>query len=137
MNYVRFITPHWRVRRCGADCGPFGPAYDALWEGDGSDAVRAAIRAELDWFEQHLPVPEPRRAAFCVKSRGRWYPDGLCWFVAEAREMIGHAFVLAALLGELGVPFRKVATRRPGTVLYRDPWQVVAKPHGGERLLFH
>jgi hypothetical protein len=26
------------------------------------------------------------------------------------------------------VPSRKVATRRPGTVLYRDPWQIVAKP---------
>lgn len=137
MNYVRFITPHWRVHRSDADCGPFAPAYDALWYGDVPEALRVAIGAELNWFEEHLPVPKPRRSAFCVKSRGRWRPDGICWFVDEAREMIVHAFVLASLLGELGIPFRKVASRRPGTVLYRDPWQIVAKPDGSERLLFH
>jgi len=128
MNYVRFITPRPRLRRCGADCGPFGPAYDALWERDVPEVLREAIRQEIDWFERNLPVPKPRRDAFCVKSRKRWYPDGICWFVAEAREMIAHAFVLASLLRETGVPVHKVATRRPGTVLYRDPWQIVAKP---------
>ena len=92
------------------------------------EVLRQAIWQEIDWFEQNLPVPTPRKDAFCVKSRGRWYPDGICWFVAEAREMIEHAFVLSSLLREIGVPTRKVATHRPGTVLYRDPWQIVAKP---------
>ena len=128
MNYVRLITPQRRLRRCEADCGPFGPAYDAAWDPRVPPVLRDAIWYEIDWFEQNLPVPQPRRDAFCVKSRGRWYPDGICWFVAEAREMIAHAFVLASLLGEVGVPVRKVATRRPGTVLYRDNWQIVAKP---------
>jgi hypothetical protein len=128
MNYVRLITPRWRVRRVGADCGPFGPAYDAVWDPDVPRVLLDAIWYEIDWFERNLPVPKPRKHAFCVKSRGRWYPDGICWFVAEAREMIAHAFVLASLLREIGVPVRKVATRRPGTVLYRDPWQIVAKP---------
>lgn len=137
MNYVRIITPLRRLHRCDADCGPFGPAYDALYSGDVPQALSDAIWHEIDWFEHNLPVPSPRREAFCVKSRGRWYPDGICWFVAEAKDMIAHAFVLASLLAEIGVPFRKVATRRPGTVLYRDPWQIVAKPTGNEQLLFH
>lgn len=128
MNYVRFITPARRLRRVQADCGPFGPAYDAVYERDVPDAIRNAIWQEVEWFNANLPVPKPRRDAFCVKSRGRWYPDGICWFVAEAREMIEHAFVLASLLRETGVPVRKVWARRPGTVLYRDPWQIVAKP---------
>ena len=128
MNYLRFITPRRRVRRVGADCGPFGPAYDAVWDPDVPRVLQDAIWYEIDWFERNLPVPKPRKDAFCVKSRGHWYPDGICWFVAEAREMIAHAFVLASLLGEIGVPVRKLATRRPGTVLYRDPWQIVAKP---------
>ena len=42
--------------------------------------------------------------------------------------MIAHAFVLAALLREVGVPVRKVWADHVGTVLYRDPWQIVAKP---------
>jgi hypothetical protein len=128
MNYVRLITPQRRLPRVGANCGPFGPAYDALWERDVPRVVKDAIWYEIDWFERNLPVPTPRRDAFCVKSRKRWYADGICWFVSEAREMIAHAFVLASLLREAGVPVRKVWTRRPGTVLYRDPYQVVAKP---------
>lgn len=123
--FVRFITPWWRVRR-HVDCGPFGPAYEASRDRGVADVLRIAIRHELDWFEGHLPVPH--RDAFCVKSCRRLRRDGICWFVAEARQMIAHAFVLAALLREVGVPVRKVATHRPGTILYRDSWQIVAKP---------
>ena len=42
--------------------------------------------------------------------------------------MIARAFVLASLLREVGVPVRKVWSDHVGTVLYRDNWQVVAKP---------
>jgi len=136
MNYVRFITPRWRLRRVDADCGPFGPAYDALWQRDVPEVLREAIWHEIQWFECNLPVPAPRRDAFCVKSRKRWYPDGICWFVAEAREMIAHAFVLGSLLRETGVPVRKVWADHVGTVLYRDRWQVVAKPNSATPLLF-
>jgi hypothetical protein len=136
MNYIRFITPWWRVRR-DVDCGPFGPAHEA-WRSDAvPEVLRIAIREELDWFEQNLPVPSPRREAFCVKSRKRWRPDGICWFLAEAREMIGHAFILASLLDEAGMPVRKVATHRPGTILYRDRWQIVAKPIAVTPTLYH
>lgn len=136
MNYVRFITPAWRVRRVDADCGLFRPAYDAVYERDVPQVLRDAIWQEVEWFNQNLPVPSPRRDAFCVKSRKRWYPDGICWFVAEAREMIARAFVLASLLRETGVPVRKVWSDHVGTVLYRDPWQVVAKPNEAVPLLF-
>jgi hypothetical protein len=128
MNYVRFITPARRLRRVQADCGPFGPAYEAAWDPRVPRVLQDAIWHEIDWFETNLPVPSPRKDAFCVKSRGRWYPDGICWFVAEAREMIAHAFVLASLLRETGVPVRKVWADHAGTVLYRDRWQIVAKP---------
>ena len=134
MNYVRFITPAWRVRRVEADCGLFGPAYDALWDREVPEVLRRAIGQEVDWFEQNLPVPPYR--SFRVKSRKRWYPDGICWFVSEAREMIARAFVLASLLHETGVPVRKVWADRVGTVLYRDAWQIVAKPNEATPLLF-
>jgi len=134
MNYVRFITPWWRVRRVAADCGPFGPAYDVLWERDLPEVLRVAIEQEIDWFEKNLPVPP--YGSFRVKSRGRWYSDGICWFVSEAREMIAHAFVLASLLRDVGVPVRKVWADYPGQVLYRDPWQIVAKPEAATPTLF-
>ena len=136
MNYVRLITQARRLRLVDADCGPFGPAYDAVWDPRVPPVLQHAIWQEIDWFEENLPVPTPRRDAFCVKSRKRWYPDGICWFVAEAREMIAHAFVLASLLREVGVPVRKVWADHVGTVLYRDAWQVVAKPNEAMPLLF-
>ena len=122
--YVRFVTP-WRGSR-GINLGLFGPAGDCERDCSVGAALREAIWIELDWFAVNLPVPA--RSAFLVKSRRRWYPDGICWFVDEAREMIARAFTLASLLRECGVPVTKVATRRPGQILYRDDFQIVAKP---------
>jgi hypothetical protein len=42
--------------------------------------------------------------------------------------MLAHAHALAALLWDSGVAVDQVWTRHPGQLLYRDPWQVVAKP---------
>lgn len=83
--YIRFITPWWRMRR-HVDCGLFGPAYEASRDGEVAESLRVAIRLQLDYFEAELPVP--RRSAFRVKSRGRWYADAICWFTGEADRMI-------------------------------------------------
>ena len=130
--YVRFITP-WPVRR-GVDAGLFRPAYSASRSSAVAEPLRVAIRHELDWFESYLPVPSWER--FRVRSRKVWRPDGICWFVDEAREAIARAFGLAALLRECGCEVVKVATRRPGQILYRDPWQIVAKPEGATPTLW-
>lgn len=130
--YVRFITPWWRLPR-GYDCGLFGPAYACARDAEVPAVLREALRAEIGWFEENLPVP----SRFWVKSRGRWLSDGICWFVDDAREPIARAFALAALIGEAGVPARKVATRRPGTILYRDRWQIVAKPDEATPVTWH
>lgn len=122
--YVRFIAP-WRIRR-GIDRGLFGPAYAAAEAPAVAEPLRVAIRHELDWFKANLPVPG--RACFEIRSCKAWRPVGICWFVDEAREAIARAFGLAALLRECGCEVTKVATRRPGQIPYRDPWQIVAKP---------
>jgi len=122
--YVRFITPE-RLR-AGVSAGLFGAAYDCRDDEDLGEALRAAIRLELEWFGEYLPRPDER--SFLVRSRKVWWPDGICWFRAEARAMIAHAFALRALLGECGVLVTKVSTCRPGQILYRDAWQIVAKP---------
>jgi sulfur carrier protein ThiS len=134
--YVRFITPWWRLRR-GVDCGLFGPAYWLAGDDDVPALLRDALQAEIGWFEDHLPVPRPVTRAFCVRSKKSWRADGVCWFNDGAREAIARAFTLAALLRKCGIPARKVATRRPGTILYRDAWQIVAKPAAGTPTRWH
>jgi sulfur carrier protein ThiS len=125
--YVRFIVP--RRGRRDVDLGLFRNADINADDSRVHEALRQAIRIELDWFNANLPIP--RRSAFLVKSRGCWLPDGICWFVDDAREMIARSFTLASLLRECGVPAAKVATRHPGQILYRDAWQIVAKPEEG------
>ena len=113
--YLRFTVPG-TVTRARVAPGPFKLASRLTWQGERDDPVVAALRRELDWF------------------KGREWWDGICWFRDDAREMVGHAYVLAALLAECGVPVERTWTRDPGQILYRDPFQVVAKP---ERSMLH
>lgn len=128
--YVRFTVPG-TVTRAHVAPGPFRAASHLYWDGDfDNDPVLIALRREIDWFNRHLPVP--RRLS--VKARGVWWKDGVCWFRDDAREMLGHMQALVSLIEDCGVPVTRNWTRDPGQLLYRDRWQVVAKP---ERYLLH
>ena len=128
--YLRFTTPGV-VTRAHVAPGPFRTASELWWGRRGEpDPVLLALRHELDWFNDRLPVPK----RFGVTAKGREWRDGICWFRDDAREMVSHAFTLAALIEECGVPIARIWTRDPGQVLYRDRWQVVAKP---ERRMLH
>jgi hypothetical protein len=125
--YLRFTAPG-AVTRARVAPGLFRPAWYLLWALPEDSPVRFAIDREIDWFNERLPIPK----RFGVKAKGRTWPDGVCWFRDHAREMLAHAFTLAALIEEGGVPIDRIWTRDPGQILYRDPFQVVAKP---ERLM--
>ena len=48
-GYPGFETRTWY--------GLFGPAYDHARNPGTAEAVRRALWHEIEWFEQHLPVP--------------------------------------------------------------------------------
>ena len=125
--YVRFTARSADrnvVTRLNVAPGFFGVAHDLWYDRHCDDPVLLAIRQELDWFNDWLPAP--RRLT--VKARGRHWPDGICWFRDDARDMLVHANALAGLIADCGVAVERCWTRDPGQILYRDPWQVVAKP---------
>lgn len=132
--YLRFTVPvehGGTVTRARVAPGPFRIASNLYWDGDHeSDPRLMALRRELDWFNDRLPVP--RR--FSVRAKGRWWRDGICWFRDDAREMIAHMEAMVGLIEDCGVPVTRNWTRDPGQLLYRDDWQVVAKP---ERYMLH
>jgi hypothetical protein len=123
--YLRFTVPG-AVTRAGIAPGPFAVASDLAWRHHDAP-VGHALRHELDWFNDHLPVPKGRQP-FAVRAKGRWFKDGVCWFRAEARACISRMHVMAALIEDCGVPVTRQVSRSPGQILYRDPYQVVAKP---------
>jgi hypothetical protein len=79
------------------------------------------LERELSWLRMHLASPD------CLREPGN--ERAICWFKAEAKRPIDKVRGVVALLEARGVIVRQVTTASPGTVLYEDGWQVVAKPH--------
>src|SRR5579871_2338394 len=75
------------------------------------------------WFNDHLPCPP-----FGANLRsGAWTRDAVAWFRDDAGECLRRIWDLVFLLREYGVPVRLVTAERPGKVVYRDDYQVVAE----------
>lgn len=121
--YVRFVLP-WIDLDSRSPAGIFGAYYPLQDAASVPAYLKRALKAENDWFRENLPIPD----RFSVRSRKRWLSLGICWFRDHAREHIAHGYELARLVTEAGVLVEKSVTRDPGTILYRDDFQIVAKP---------
>lgn len=116
--YLRFIAPAkpggYTVTRSNVAPGLFGPANDLWWQRGELTPALIGIRRELDWFNANLPVP----SRLGVKSKGRWWSDGVCWFRDGAGEVLRHGYILASLIEECGVRIDRIKSRNPGQILY-------------------
>lgn len=130
--YLRFVTPGDAPVR-GIAPGFFRSPrrWDATC--DAPDYLRNAIEAEMEWFNQNLAFPKRT----WVLAKGVRHYHGVCWFDCRHQETISRAWGQAALIEESGVPVRTLRTSRPGTILYRDDQQVVAKPRADIRYWEH
>lgn len=119
--YLRFIvlTPHRRPAP-----GIFSSAFDSENDRSLPEWLRTAAQSHYDWFNENLPLP----ARLSVVSKRRHVYAGICWFQPSAREHIARARELAWLIDEAGFPTRELKSRRIGQILYRDSFQIVAKP---------
>jgi hypothetical protein len=81
------------------------------------------LEATHAWFNEHLPCPP-----FQAKLRsGEWTREAVCWFRDGAGEPLRRIWDLVQLLRENAALVRLVATDRPGKIVYRDDYQVVAE----------
>lgn len=97
-------------------------AYDLLERVDDAN-----VRETLDWFEQHLDVPDRFNR---TTSKG-WYrreTRGLSWFRASALEHVARMRDLAEAVRRHGHEVHELRTERVGYVTYEDEVQVVAEP---------
>ena len=127
--YLRFIvlTPHRRPAP-GIFSSPFDPEGDRALP----EWLRLAAQDHFDWFNEHLPLPK----RLTIVSKRRKIYAGICWFQPDAREHIARARELAWLIEEAGLPTRELKSRNIGQILYRDPYQVVAKPERNTRAIW-
>ena len=78
------------------------------------------LERDLAWLRMHLPSPD------CLRDEGNH--RAICWFRPTARNAIDRVRGIVALLQSRGVIVQMVTTADPGTIVYEDKWQVVAKP---------
>ncbi len=128
MSFLRFVAFERRRRNCGswgATWGPFTLAYALAEDCDQPIYYRRPLRAHLDWFDRHLPVPDRFYRRLGRASTG----IGVSWFKAEACRHISRMRELCGVLDEIGHPTNCRWTAEPGRPLYQDDFQIVALDH--------
>ena len=105
--------------------GVIQAAIELQDSGDLEAHEREWFGGELAWLDKHLKSPA------CLREPGNH--RAISRFQPRANGPIEKAQSIVALLEEHGVRVRMVTTDDPGTIIYEDAWQVVAKPRGRKR----
>ena len=84
------------------------------------------LRELLDWFDLHLPSPEPLEKDENVRA--------LSWFKPGATEAVQKMWALKSLLDGHGIHVEVHKTVDPGGIIYEDAQQVVARPRKGQKI---
>ena len=116
--YLRFQTkiPN---RHSGRPTGILVAAAELRDSNTISVADETWLRDHLAYYNEHLKVPS------CLKEPCN--RRALCWF-KEGSKMIDRVWNLKAFLEEQDIFIDVITTRDPGTAIYEDGHQVVAKP---------
>lgn len=77
------------------------------------------LREYLKYFNDHLKVPA------CLKNQE--HRRGISWF-KEGSKMIDRVWNLRAFLEEQDLFIDVISTTEPGSIIYEDGHQIVAKP---------
>jgi len=95
-------------------------------------AIEHAIRQELNWFRNNLPVPTRFN-----RSRSKGYyrrgTKGISWFKDSAAECLARMHVLRQIAETHGQPITVVTEDRVGYIVDEDDVQVVAEPFADTR----
>jgi hypothetical protein len=120
---IRFVTAR-RPSPRGHRTGLFQEAY-RLWHEDTLRAAdRAELRALLDWFNDNLERPQrlaPSPLAYANKT-------AVSWLRASAHHHLVQLRRLVDLVKEASIAVDELQTTRPGYIVYRDAYQVIALP---------
>ncbi|MEQ1696909.1 MAG: hypothetical protein ABL901_13820 [Hyphomicrobiaceae bacterium] len=117
--YLRF---QGRVPNLGtaSQLGIFQLAFELRDRHDAPDYVSDELAWHLTWLKGNLTSPS-------ILDKDEHY-RAICWFTDAAEEPLAHIWPMKAHLEEFGYCIDLLKTSDPGTVIFRDGWQVIAKP---------
>ncbi|MFT3734576.1 MAG: hypothetical protein QM776_06090 [Rhodocyclaceae bacterium] len=121
---IRFTTLAQNAES-GHRSGMLVAAHTLRDEGRMSHEEHEMLRLLLGWFNTNLPVPSVLEA---IEHR-----RAISWFKPGANDAIRKMWELKQLLESHGTHVDVLRTTEPGSILYEDAWQVVAKPPKGVR----
>ncbi|WP_420008671.1 hypothetical protein [Xanthomonas sacchari] len=121
---IRFVTLAINSDS-GRPGGVLVAAHTLRDDGELSTQEHDKLCTALAWFNDHLPVPTALEDAEHRRA--------ISWFKPAADDAIRRMWQLKMLLNLHGYHVNVLRTSDPGTVLYQDDWQVVAKPYRGQR----
>ena len=131
--FIRYVLP-WRDPGSRVEAGFFRAVGGVARDEDRVPKwIRAELWREINWFDAELPVPY----RVCRRFKRRRTIHGICWFRPQADEAIDRARYVGWLMTEAGVPVREIRASRLEEVIWRDDYQVVAKPGRGLPVAFH
>ena len=84
---------------------------------------RRVVRETFRWFNANIPCPPFSKN----RKAGVWTADAVAWFRTAERQPIARLRPLVRVLRAHGFTVRTVYADKPGRVVYRDKWQVVAE----------
>ena len=119
VRYVRFQTKR-QDSESHRPSGVFVALYDLRDSGKLEPHDDEELDKHLAWLKMHLKSP------VCLKDFDN--ERAISWFHPRAKEPIRRVRAIVEILREYGVVIDQVTTDHPGTVIYEDGWQVVAKP---------
>lgn len=117
--YVRFVILE-QDHQSHSKQGVFQAAIELRDSGNLSPEEYDRIETDLAWLRMHLKSPA------CLRENGN--ERAISWFHPRAIRPIEKVRSIITVLKEHGTHTEMLKTKDPGTVIYEDGWQVVAKP---------
>ena len=123
-TFLRFVIP----RRDGdshSRLGVLAAAHELRDSGNLESYEHELLCKCLAWFNEHVRIP----AVLSEPGNAR----AISWFKADARTPVRKMWELVALLRSHGLHVELLRTDAPGSIVYEDKWQAVAKPSPRDR----
>ncbi|MBT5105523.1 MAG: hypothetical protein HOM20_04995 [Porticoccaceae bacterium] len=115
MVYYRYQAKY-NSQFTGKPIGIFGAVFGLIKRGLTTDEETSSYEEVLSWFDKNLPDPK-------FYEQGNPL-QGITWFTEEGVKMVDKLAPLVGILESHGVEYEFIETENPGTIIYKDRYQV-------------